>query len=965
MRKVVGLCGGFILSAAVGNSATPAAAQEPSRSDAQVRRTLNPDPEVLSGALPNGMRYFVRRSKLPIGGLSMRLGFDVGSFEERDDERGFAHFVEHLAFRRIRSAPAGGLDSRFAQLGVAFGRDQNAQTTQFETTYRLDFNTVDAKGMTEGFRWLRDVADGIIFSKDVIASEHGVVLAEQVAGADEAMLAQETILRFQAPELRSTFRSPNGLPNSLGRVQEIALKGFYERWYRPENAVLIVVGDRPPAELKDLIHSNFTSWLGKGPRPSRAPLGKVRVDRGLDALTLGAPSLPKVASACRLRPPFASNGDEMSRMTREIRRSIWQGIINKRFERIVNGGKGGMLGGAVVGDDNKEFAATCLIAMPTGDAWQTALAATQLEFQRFGKGGPTELEIEAQVEEQRAVLRGAVSSTNAQSTPALANSMLERALERRAVISPAEAMHAYNVAVEDLDPAAVKAAFDADWSGSGPLLMLTLPTKATAATLRESWLQNVKGVPLTTYADLPAAKWPYVAFGTPGTVVSREEIARPGFRRIRFSNGVILNFKRLTSEPNWVGLRTEFGGGRRQIADDDYVVATLGSGMLIAGGLGRLPVADIERAFRNISWQFEFDIRTDSFQFSQSSLSQNLPNMLQVFTAFLIDPGFRSDSDARVTEALDMVVRNLATDPQASLSEAMRNAVDPNNPERLPSPEKFATLKSSEFARVLKASITSDPIEVTIAGDIEEETAVQLVAKTLGALKMRQRMDQKLADPHFLRIPNRAFPVIRAVHMGAADKAAARLIWPLYVATPDRRREEYALQLVAAVFNESLRQKIRSELGKTYSPQVATYMPDYADQGYLAADFASTPADIDVLITEARKVATRLASGGITSEEVEAVRQPKLSSFSAMRGKSNWWVSAMSGSARDPRRTDELTDYQGLMASVSLEEVKAAAAKWLSGAPIVGTSLPRQSVQSAHGGSGISATTEPKKRTSR
>ena len=279
----------------------------------------------------------------------------------------------------------------------------------------------------------------------------------------------------------------------------------------------------------------------------------------------------------------------------------------------------------------------------------------------------------------------------------------------------------------------------------------------------------------------------------------------------------------------------------------------------------------------------------------------------------------------------------------------MTAAIDPANPELLPSQEKLAALKSSEFARVLKNALTTEAIELTIVGDVDEETAIRLAAGTFGALKGGRGTSEPRTDTRFLHIPQRAFPVIRTTHKGASDRAATRLMWPLYVASPSRRREEYALGLLAAVFKDALRHRIRNELGKTYDPSVTTIMPDFADQGVLAADFSSQPADVDVLIKEAQSLAQKLASGNITAEEVEVVRQPLLTSFAARRNLRSWWAAAMSGSARNVEITNELMDYDVLMKAVTLDEVKAAARKWLAVKPIIGIALPQSAAGAASG----------------
>jgi zinc protease len=937
------------LSLAVATAAAGAAPQTilSPNGAVQVRRTILADPAVRSGVLPNGMRYYITRSALPVGGLSLRLGFNVGSFEERDDERGFAHFIEHLAFRQTRSAPDGGLDARFAKLGVGFGRDLNATTTQFATTYQLDFNAANAAGTTEGFRWLRDVADGVIFTDSGIRSEHGVVISEETVRKDEAERISQAMARFRGPELRTTVRNPGALAPALSSIKAGAVRAFYERWYRPENAVLVVVGDRPISELEKLVTDHFATWQGKGLPTPRARLGKVDVARRLDAIALAAPTLPKAVTACRMQPPPAPDRDQLSRIVRETRRSIWQGIFDQRIERLVNAGASSLLSGGVIDDSNQEYTSTCLVAIPTGDNWPEALAAVQSELTRLVTDGPTETELESQIEEQRSRLRGAISNAGARTASNLAETILERGLDRQVVMSPVEEMHAYNVAVADLDVRTLKAAVNADWSGSGPLLTLLLPTKAPAAAVKAAWLKTEAGGALPAYTDLAAVKWPYDEFGAEGTVVSKEHVARPGFTRVRFANGVTLNFKQWTAQPNEVEVRAQFGAGRKQIANEDYAAAEFGTGMLIPGGLGRISGPDIERSMRNVSWQFDFGMRTSAFEFSQSSVAPNLPSMLKVFAAFLSDPGFRSDSDARIPDAIDIVFRNLLSEPEIALDQAMTKAIDPNNPELLPSQAKLTKLNSTEFARVLKGPITTEAIEITVVGDVDEETVIKLVGRTFGALKPGRNVTAPRTDARFLQIPDRPYPVIRTTHKGAADRAATRLMWPLYVATPARRREEYALDLLAAVFEDALRHRIRNELGKTYDPSVDTIMPDFADQGVLAADFSSQPGDVDTLINEAQSLAQKLASGDVGAEQVEAVRQPMLTSFAARRNHRSWWAAALSGSAKNPESINELMDYDVLMRAVTLDEVKAAARKWLAAKPIIGIALPESATKAA------------------
>ena len=174
------------------------------------------------------------------------------------------------------------------------------------------------------------------------------------------------------------------------------------------------------------------------------------------------------------------------------------------------------------------------------------------------------------------------------------------------------------------------------------------------------------------------------------------------------------------------------------------------------------------------------------------------------------------------------------------------------------------------------------------------------------------------------------------------------MIWPLYVSTPERRREEYAIKLLAAVFDTALRQRIREELGKTYAPSVSSVGPDHGDQGVLQVGFEAGAKDLDTLIEEARAIAAKLAAGNITASMLQNARQPLVASAGSLRQSNLWWAGAMGGSARQPAILQELLEYDTLMNAVTVDDLKAAAATWLNRDPIVAVAYPRQA---AKGGS--------------
>lgn len=922
-------------------AAAPSWAGDPPGPTADRKDAIRPDPAVRRGVLPNGVRYLLMRNANPAGAVSARLAMDVGSFQEAESERGWAHFIEHMAFRSSRHYAEGASDHVFAPWGVAFGRDQNATTTLFSTTYQLDMPKPDAEQLKAGMTWLRDVADGVIFTDEAVTRERGVVLAEMEARSSQILAAQETISRFQGETLRSVNRAPIGLTATLNAATAADLKRFYDHWYRPESAVVVMVGDLDLDRTESLVRETFAGWAAQGPRPSQPPFEHPRPDRGLEALTITGETLPVAVAACRTSPGAGRPADTIANRRVAIQRQVWQAILNQRLARVVNKGEAPLVSAAMLGNDVRDLAIACLLVVPTGDAWSDALNAAQVELNRFAKDGPTELETETTVENLRGQLRAGVLGGASRSSSAIANDLAARAVNDQISSSPADTLYAFDLAVEDMTPEDVKGRFAADWSGAGPLLSITGSKPPTKEALAAAWTRGEGQVLGERYADQAKPLWAYEQFGKAGHVIDRKVVEAPGFVRLKFSNGLILNFKQTKITPNKVEVRVHFGAGQRQIADADYAVAEFGTNMVAAGGLGRNSVEEIQRIYDSSNlWGLSLAMGPTAFEMRTSGLAEGLEGQVSVLAAYFSDPGFRRTIDARIPTVVDFVFRSYLTEPAMALNMAMTAKAAPDAASNMPPREVVAKMRSADFERVLKPVLTTEPLELTIAGDVEEDKVLALVARTFGALPPRSTASRRTVEPHFVRYPATPPPIIRVEHQGQADKAAAALIWPLYVANPERRREEYSLKLLAAIFDTALRRRVREELGKTYAPIVVTNTPDYGDQGSLVVAIDARPGDIEALVAETRAVAARLVAGDITPVALEEARAPILAAVQTARDNLPWWAGAMSGSSREPALLEEYLQYGPLMSAVTLDEVKAAAARWLKPDPIVGVAQP-------------------------
>ena len=244
----------------------------------QAASDLKANPEVAFGQLPNGLRYAIRHNATPPGEVSMRLVIEAGSMQEAHDQEGIAHLIEHMAFRGSAHVADGVMIKTLQRLGSQPGADLNANTAPDRTVYRFDLNRPDGPSVDTVLGFLREVAGELTFSRTTLDSERGVVLAEERerAGAGLDIDLAQNVRRVPGPSYRAVGDRSDRRDRGGDSDQ---LRAFYDAYYRPERAVVVVVGDVDPATIETKIKALFSDWRGRG--AGRAGPPSVRADRPL------------------------------------------------------------------------------------------------------------------------------------------------------------------------------------------------------------------------------------------------------------------------------------------------------------------------------------------------------------------------------------------------------------------------------------------------------------------------------------------------------------------------------------------------------------------------------------------------------------------------------------------------------------------------------------------------------------
>ncbi len=236
---------------------------------------LLPDPALVFGKLPNGFRYVLMENQKPKDRVSMHLNVQAGSMHETDEQQGLAHFLEHMLFNGSTNFKPGELVKYFQSIGMEFGPDANAHTGFNNTVYDLLLPEGNRESLEKGLVVMKDYAEGALLLQSETDRERRIVLAEKRTRDSASYRTFVSTLNFELPEARVSKRLPIGKEEVLKNANSKQLKEFYNKWYRPEKLILVMVGDFDSKLAASLIDEKFSSLSPRAPPGLEPDFGEI------------------------------------------------------------------------------------------------------------------------------------------------------------------------------------------------------------------------------------------------------------------------------------------------------------------------------------------------------------------------------------------------------------------------------------------------------------------------------------------------------------------------------------------------------------------------------------------------------------------------------------------------------------------------------------------------------------------
>ena len=825
------------------------------------------DPRITVGTLPNGLRYYLRANKQPERRAELRLVVNAGSILEDDDQRGLAHFVEHMCFNGTRHFPKQDVVAFLQSTGMRFGAHINANTSFDQTVFQLQIPTDDPAVIDRSFLILEDWAHAVSFDNDEVDKERGVILEEWRVGLGPGARILDQQLPVLLKDSRYANRLPIGTPEVIRSFTYDRLKKFYTDWYRPDLMAVIAVGDFEPAKIEALIRSRFGGIpAAVSPRPRQnfdvpdhpGTRYVVATDPEATATTVS------VSSVMAARDQTTVGAYRQQTVER-----VFSGLLSARLDEMAQKPEAPFLDANTSrGLFVKSAEATSLSALVADGGVEKGLAALFTEADRVARFGFTQTELDRYRLGYTQAFAQLAASNDEHTSVSLADEYIRSFMQQE----PIPGIAYENGLVQRFLPEITLADINAlarEWvPDRNRVVAVTAPRKAGVAVPDEAKLaavlKSAGGGPLTAYVDTVSTKPLLEAVPKPGAI-AKTTTKPAGVTEWTLSNGVRVILDPTTFKQDEVLFRAFSPGGTSLAPDQDFVAAETADRVVAEGGLGSLSAIDLSKKLAGKVAFVRPDIDEMFEGMGGRALRRDLETMFQLIYLTFTQPRADAEAFRAATGQLNAALANRQALPDVAFEDALNAAVTQNHLRAQPMSSEFVRQMNLEKSLKFYKERYADASDFTFVfvGSFDLPTIKPLAERYLGSLPALHR--KETGRDVGIRPPSGV--VEKELTRGSTPRSQVGVVFSGTFQNNEKNR--VILRTMANTLAGNLQRVLREDLGGTYGVSVA---PEFtkrpAEEYRVTISFACDPARTQDLVKALFVVVDEFKTNGPSSGQV-------------------------------------------------------------------------------------------------
>ena len=884
------------------------------------------DPNVRIGKLANGLTYYIRHNELPKDRADFYIAQKVGSILEEENQRGLAHFLEHMCFNGTTNFPGKGIINWLESIGVKFGQNLNAYTSIDETVYNINNVPVIRDGIVDScLLILHDWANDLTLAEKEIDNERGVIHEEWRTGQGAMMRMYEQALPKAFEGSKYGNRLPIGTIEVIDNFPYQALRDYYEAWYRPDQQGIVVVGDIDVDKVEAKIKEMFSPIE----MPANAPERKYEVvpDNKEPIITI-AKDKEQPATLIYLWHKHPATPNEakgnIGYLVQSYMFNMISSMMHARLEELRQGANPPFIQAASGNNDfllAKTTEAFVGMAMSKDDGIPTALAAIVREIERARKFGFTASEYSRAKADYLRGLESAYNERDKMKNNEYVQEYVRHFIDNEPIpgieteyalmnqLAPNIPIEAINMILPQLikDENIVINIFGPDKEG------MIYPTEAEILDI----LKKTKAEEITAYVDKVSDEPLMKETPKAGKIVKTE--AGPfGSTALTLSNGVRVVIKNTDFKADEIRMTAFSPGGTSMFDTKEAIQLRMLNSVAGLGGLGNFSNMDLEKVLAGKKVGISTSVSGLTERVNGNCSPKDFETLMQLVYLSFTAPRMDNDAFESFKQRTKASLANQEADPSTALSDTLNHEMYGNHPMAM----RFKTemVDQIDYNRIMEMYMDrfkeAGDFTFLFVGNINLDEVKPFIETYLGGLPTINRKEN-FKDIK-MDIRKGAHKNVFEKEMKTPKATVINIISGQCKFNP----KNYLLmsmlsQTMNMVYLETIREKEGASYGVSAFGQMNCYPKEEAIfQIYFDTDPAKREKMEQIVMAEIQKVAKE----GPKPEHLAKVKEFMLKQYSEQIKENGYWLNRLLDYYFN--KVDMNTGYEKLVNEITVKDVK-------------------------------------------
>lgn len=893
------------------------------------------DASVRIGTLQNGMKYYIKKNSLPEKKVEFRLAINAGSILENDDQRGLAHFMEHMNFNGTKNFPDNKLVDVLQSIGVKFGQHLNAYTSFDETVYMLPVPLDKPGNLDLGLKVMEDWAFNASLTDAQINKERGVVLEELRLGlgADKRMM--DKYLPKLLYKSHYADRLPIGKKEILENFKPETIRQFHKDWYRPNLMALVVVGDINVDEIERKIKENFSKYKN----PDKPKERKV-FDLPNHAETLVAietdPDATNSSIQFTMKDKDAYTPDTtVEQYNKSIVEGLTSQMINNRLRELINSNTPPFTFGSVYhgGTFSRTKEAFQGFALTKEGDQLNALKVLLEETERAKKFGFTKEELDRAKAQTLSRMETSYKNRDKTESENLVDEYVRNFLEKEPMPGIAWEYENYKKVIPTVTVEQVNNVVKDFVKDDSRVIVMTGPKKETVTMPTEAQVlkifDDVKLAQLKPYEEKAVIKQLVKPFKSDGKITNTETDAKLGTTTWTLSNGAKVTFKKTDFKDDEIVFSARSLGGSSLIADADYIKTQFAFPALAEAGVNGVSKADLTKYLTGKQASVNTSIGGLTENLSGRTIPKDLGTAMELIYAYFTGLNYDPASFNAYKTKQSAMMDNMLSNPQFYYSNENAKFMNQKNPRFTSIIPLAADWEKTDYKKAYdiykEKFANAGNFQFYFVGNIDEPKLKELVLQYIASLPSTGKTTN-YKDTGYRQMTGNFDKVYKK---GKDPKSMVSISYS--GETKYDEKEALALSALGEIATIKVIEKLREDESGIYGGGARGYIGKIPYGNYsFSISFPCGPENVEKLKKAAFAEIQKLIDNGPEQKDLDKYKEGETNDDKTSLKENSYWLSNLSNYQLQGGDKYEIINHLDKVKALTTKDIQAVAKKYLT-----------------------------------